>query len=233
MSAPGFLPLRQLVLVDLLGLILAVRPGERAVVAIDGPDGVGKSHLAAELVALSAHVAGRTVHAVSIDGFHHPQEHRYARGRTGTTCYEDSFDYDSLRRAVLWPYRDGRDIVPAVFDVAADQPVDAAPVGLPDDAVLLVEGVFLRRPELRQAWDATCLVTAPARVTVRRGNARFPHLAGADDPRHAANARYVEAQEIYRLKSRGWPPDWILDNTDLQRPELVWPDPDEPQWFEQ
>ncbi|ANS80702.1 Uridine kinase [Serinicoccus hydrothermalis] len=233
MSAPGFLPLRQLVLVDLLGLMLAVRPGERAVIAIDGPDGVGKSHLARELEALAPHVAGRAVHAVSVDGFHHPREHRHARGSTGTTCYEDSYDYDALRRAVLWPFRDGQDIVPAVFDVARDTPVFPEPVPLAADAVLLVEGVFLRRPELRGEWDATCLVTAPAGVSVPRGNARFPRLAGLDDPGHEGNARYVEAQQIYRLQSRTWAPDWIVDNTDLQRPELVWPDPDEPQWFDQ
>ena len=233
MSAPGFLPLRQLVLVDLLGLLLAVRPGERAVVALDGPDGVGKSHLARELAALAPHVAGRELHVVSVDGFHHPAAHRHARGSTGTTCYEDSYDYDALRRAVLWPFRAGQDVVPAVFDVTRDVPVFPEPVPLAADAVLLVEGVFLRRPELRGEWDATGLVTAPPSVTVPRGNARFPRLAGADDPADESNARYVEAQEIYRLQSRTWAPDWILDNTDLQRPELVWPDPDEPQWFEQ
>ena len=36
MSAAGFLPVRQLVLVDLLSMMLATRPGERAVVAVDG-----------------------------------------------------------------------------------------------------------------------------------------------------------------------------------------------------
>lgn len=235
MTAPGFLPLRQLVLVDLLGLMLAVRPGERAVIALDGPDGVGKSRLAAELVALAPHVAGRAMHAVSVDGFHRPRSERYARGRTGETCYHDSYDYDALRRAVLWPYRAGQGVVPAVFDVGRDQPLSAEPVALPPDAILLVEGVFLRRPELRGEWDATCLVTAPESVTVPRGNARFTatRVSGDEVPEHPANARYVEAQRLYRLQARTWAPDWIVDNTDLDRPELVWPDPDEPQWFEQ
>lgn len=235
MSAPGFVPTRQLVLVDLLALMLGTHPGERAVVAIDGPDGVGKSHLAQELVGLAAHVAGRRVHLVSIDGFHHPRAHRYARGRTGETCYQDSYDYEALRESVLRPFRAGGAIVPAVFDVHSDAPLSPAPIELPEDTLLLVEGVFLRRPELRGEWDATCLVTAPASVSVPRGNRRFPasRQEGDEAPDHPANKRYVDAQNQYRLQTRTWAPDWIVDNTDLSRPELIWPDPDEPQWFEQ
>ncbi|MGD8148332.1 uridine kinase [Ornithinimicrobium sp. Y1694] len=235
MQSPGFLPVRQLVLVDLLGMILATRPGERALVAVDGPDGVGKTRLVAELLALSEHVSGRSVHAVSVDGFHQPRAVRYARGRTGETFYADSYDYDALRAKVLRPFRRGLEIVPAVRDVAADRAIHPDPIEVEDDAVLLVEGIFLRRPELRQEWDATCLVTAPESVTVPRGKARFPsqRVPGDEDPEHPSNARYVEGQRIYRLQARTAPPTWILDNTDLQRPELIVPDPDDPQWFEQ
>lgn len=235
MSAPGFLPTRQLVLVDLLAMLLAVRPGARAAIAVDGPDGVGKTRLVGELVALAPLVAGRPVHTVSVDGFHRPRAQRYARGRTGETFYADSFDYDALRAHVLRPFREGRAIVPAVWDVETDRPVHAEPVELAEDTLLLVEGIFLRRPELRGEWDATCLVTAPAEVTVPRGNARFPdrRQPGDDDPAHHANTRYVEGQRLYRLQARTWQPTWIVDNTDLQRPELLVPDPDEPQWFDQ
>lgn len=231
----GFLPVRQLVLVDLLSMMVAVHPGERAVIAVDGPDGVGKTRLVGELLALAPHVAGRTVHAVSVDGFHHPRSVRYARGRTGETFYAHSYDYEALRSKVLRPFRAGREIVPAVHDVDTDQPVHPDPVELPEDALLLVEGIFLRRPELREEWDATCLVTAPLDVTVPRGKARSPERreAGDEDPDHPANARYVEGQRRYRLQARTCAPTWIVDNTDLSRPELIVPDPDAPQWFDQ
>lgn len=235
MSSPGFVPVRQLVLVDLLSLMLATAPGRRAIVAVDGPDGVGKTRLVAELIALAEHVSGRQVLSLGIDGFHRSREARYARGRTPETFYEDSYDYDRLRSSVLRPFRAGREIVPAVWDVVADGPVFPDPVEADDDALLIVEGIFLRRPELVAEWDATCLVTAPEAVTVPRGNARFPQtrVAGDEDPEHPANARYVLGQRLYRLKSRVHPPTWIVDLTDLQRPELIVPDPEDPQWFEQ
>lgn len=232
MSAAGFLPVRQLVLVDLLSMMLATRPGERAVVAVDGPDGVGKTRLVGELLALAPHVAGREVLAVGIDGFHRPRAERHAGGSTPETFYADSYDYDSFRTLVLRPFRAGQAVVPAAFDVRSDRPVHPAPVEPAQDALLIVEGIFLRRPELAREWDATCLVTAPETVTVPRGNARFPDLMGHPDPADPVNRRYVEGQRLYRQQARLHPPTWIVDNTDLHRPELVVPDPDEPQWFE-
>lgn len=233
MSMPGFLPTRQLILVDLLALMLATRPGERAIVAVDGPDGVGKTRLVAELVALAPMVAGRQVLSVGVDGFHRPREERYARGRTAQTFYEDSYDYEQLRSKVLRPFRAGREIVPAAWDVGSDAPVHPDPVEAEDDALLILEGIFLRRPELSREWDATCLLTAPRAVTVPRGNARFPdrRTPGDEDPGHPANARYVGGQRLYDRQARLNQPTWIVDLTDLQRPELIVPDPEEPQWF--
>lgn len=69
---------RTAVVTDLLARIRAVRPGERALVAVDGVDGAGKSHLASELVALASECAGRPVVNVSIDGFHRSRAERMA-----------------------------------------------------------------------------------------------------------------------------------------------------------
>jgi uridine kinase len=233
MSMPGFLPTRQLVLVDLLALMLGTRPRERSIVAVDGPDGVGKTRLVGELLALAPYVAGREVLSVSVDGFHHPHARRHAQGSTAATFYHDSYDYEALRDKVLRPFRAAREIVPAVWDVGADQAVHPDPIEPADDALLIVEGIFLRRPELAGEWDATCLVMAPLTVTVPRGNARFPgrRVPGDHDPDHAVNARYVGGQRLYDQQARLWQPTWIVDLSDLQRPELIVPDPEEPQWF--
>lgn len=221
---------RTQVVLDLLELMLAVRPRERAVIGVDGPDGVGKSTLAAELRVLAGAVSGREVLVVGVDAFQRPRAERYARGRDATSYYEDAFDYDALRRCVLAPFRAGREIVTAVHDVATDEPVFPDPVEPAEDALLLVEGVFLRRPELQGTFDATVLVAAPPEVTVPRGNARFGLPAERDHPGHPENSRYVGAQQRYRFHSEQHPPTWILDNARLERPMLLVPDPDQPDW---
>lgn len=224
---------RLLVLVDLLGLLLAVRPGERALIGIDGPDGVGKTSLSAELRALAPRLSEREVLGVSIDGFHRPREQRYAHGRDAESSYRHAFDLDAFRRAVVEPFRAGREIRTAVHDVATDEAVFPDPVEPADDAVLLVDGVFLRRPELQQVFDAVVLVTAPVEITVPRGNARFSLPAEQDHPGHPDNARYVGAQALYAYEVQAAatsPPTWVLDNTEIDRPVLADFDPDDAVW---
>ncbi|MGB3257941.1 MAG: uridine kinase [Ornithinimicrobium sp.] len=226
MGYAGFVPVRQLVLVDLLGLIMATRPGERAVVGIDGVDGAGKSHLAAELLALAQRLAGRELHSVSMDGFHHPREVRYARGRSAESYYRDAFDYEAFRRHVLIPFRAGREVVPAVHDVATDQAILPDAIEAAEDAVLLVDGVFLHRPELTAVWDASLFVHVPFELSVPRGNARHSVQQAAesdpDDPEDPVHARYVQAQRWYLEQAPAQQATWVLDNSNLSQPLLDW-----------
>ena len=73
-------PARDQVIRQLLHELEGVRPDTRALVAIDGFDGAGKSHLAAELVTAST-LCHRPILSVTIDRFHHTEAHRVAAGR--------------------------------------------------------------------------------------------------------------------------------------------------------
>lgn len=209
---------RAAVLRGLADRVVAVRPGERAVVALDGVDGAGKTVLGREL---AAYLAGRReVHRASVDGFHRPRVQRYAHGRTGETFYEDSYDYDSLQSRLVEPFRDGKPFVTAVFDVLADAPVTSAPVVAGPDALLVVDGIFLHRPELVDLWDASVWVDVPFAIAVPRGNARFGPVGTAEaDPCDPKNARYVEGQRHYvAMVAPTRRATWVLDNTDLDQP---------------
>jgi uridine kinase len=213
---------RYAVLHDLAERVVALRPGERVAVAVDGVDGAGKTVLADQLAEVIGGLdAPRAVLRLSIDGFHRPRAQRIARGRGPETFYEDSYDYDAFRRVVVEPFRHGEPVTPAVHDVDADAPVRPDPVDVGPDTVLLVDGIFLQRAELADVWDAAVWVDVPFTVSVPRGNDRFGD--GHDpDPEADSNRRYVGGQRLYLADAEPRThATWVLDNTDLERPVLV------------
>lgn len=205
---------------ELTDRLLALRPGERAVVALDGVDGAGKTVLARELAALLD--GRREVHRAGVDGFHRPRALRYARGRTAESFYRDSYDHDAVRTRLVGPFRAGDPWARAVFDVEADHPVEDPRPAAGEDALLIVDGIFLHRPELAGLWNASLWVEVPFEVSVPRGNARFgPVDEVARDPASPANARYVGGQRTYLAEVvPGSRATWVLDNTDLEHPVL-------------
>ena len=77
-------------------------------VAVDGVDGVGKTHFAGELEPY-LRASGREVIRASVDGFHHPKEVRYRLGRSSPEgFYRDSYDYDMFKRVLSRPAQSGR-----------------------------------------------------------------------------------------------------------------------------
>jgi len=213
---------RARVLGALADLLVAARPGQRVVVAIDGVDGAGKTVLGRELATLVT--PRREVHRGSVDGFHRVRAERYARGRTAETFYRDSYDHDAIRHQLVEPFRAGEPWVRAVHDVEREAVVQlpSEPAAGPD-AMLLVDGIFLHRGELADLWDRSVWVDVPFEVSVPRGNARFGAVGPqAADPASEVNARYVGGQRLYLAQvapaSRA---TWLLDNTDLEAPVLT------------
>jgi len=200
--------------------IQQVRPESRILIALDGFDGSGKSHLSSEIAEHAKTVSGRPLVRASIDGFHHPRNVRRKAGSGPEGFYHGSYRYPEFRRCVVEPLRRGAPIKPAIWDVAQDEPVNTNPVSVPPRAIVLVDGIFLHRPELVDVWDATVWLEVPFTVSVPRGNARFtgPH---DPDPEAASNHRYVQGQRLYLREadpqSRA---NWIFDNTNLARPHL-------------
>ncbi|GAA1928128.1 hypothetical protein GCM10009689_03620 [Brevibacterium antiquum] len=211
---------RRAVLHQLLSLLRGVNIGKRVLVAIDGLDGAGKTVLAQELVEVASQDGLRPIASLSIDGFHHPRSIRYANGQGPDSFYRDSYDYDAFTRSVVTPFRHGLSIAPAVWDVDADTAAPPTEDSLPEDCVLLVDGIFLHRPELRELWDASVWVQVPFAVSVPRGNERF---AGQFDsaPESQSNHRYVGGQRLYFAQCSPWDhATWILDNDDLAHPTV-------------
>jgi uridine kinase len=193
-------------------------------VAVDGVDGAGKTTFADELGA-ALRDQGQAVIKSSVDGFHNPRLVRYHRGRKSSEGYfRDSYNYDLLRTFLLDPLSPGgsQRLRRAAFDHRADDFVDSPAEIAPPQAVLVFDGIFLHRPELRAYWDYSVLLQADFATSFARCSQRQPGLLA--DPLAPANHRYLEGQRIYLNECK---PELaatlVIDNNDLSKPYVVPP----------
>ena len=192
-------------------------------VAIDGVDGAGKTHFADELAGVLG-ASGRSVIRASVDGFHNPRSIRYRLGRDSPEgFFEDSYDYAQLKAVLLDPLSPGGSgrYRAAVFDHRSDSPVSAPTrVASPGD-ILVLDGIFLHRPELRAYWDYSIFLEVAFAVSIPRGAQRGE---GSPDPEAASNQRYVRGQELYlRSCEPARFATVTINNDDLLAPYIVMP----------
>jgi uridine kinase len=205
---------------EFLAALLALMPvpepgGPNLIVGIDGVDGSGKTVLADELATLMPACV-----RVSIDGFHHVRDRRYRRGKTSPEGFWlDSYDYARFRREVVEPFRRGHGTyLPFGHDVDSDELLTGPRREVPRGTVLLVDGIFLHRPELVDVWDLSVFLDVPFTESVRRMSVRDGLPA---DPDAGENARFVGGQKLYLATCR--PADRATIHVDygrLDRPRI-------------
>jgi len=190
-------------------------------VGVDGVDGAGKTVFADEL---ADHLRRRGVSVIraSIDGFHRPRTERYSRGRTSAEGYYlDSFDYDAVHRDLLDPLGQGgsgRYLV-ACFDHTTDRPVAPRWRRARVDEVLVFDGIFLHRLELRPVWDYSIFLDVTPRTSVHRCAGRDGTPDDLDDP---SLRRYLEGQARYlRECDPAGRATRLIDHDDLGQPRLI------------
>jgi len=212
----------------LLATVLARSPGHPLRVAIDGPDAAGKTTLADELASA---ITDRSVIRASVDGFHRPRAERSRRGSLSPEGYFlDSFDDAALVTGLLAPLGpDGdRRYRTACFDYRTDQPVPAPQRIAADNAILLVDGIFLLRHELREHWDLAVYLDVRPVETLRRALTRDLELFGDDaEITRRYMKRYLPGQQLYRDRERPLDrADIVVANDDPAHPIVMqWRDP--------
>ena len=189
----------------LVGTIESVTIPPPLRVAVDGPPAAGKTTLADEL-ALLLRTRGREVIRASTESFQLPRAQRYRRGEFSPEAnYHDAFDYDTLRRVLLDPLGpDGdRRYQHAVYDLETDTAVSKPAATARADAVLLLDGVFLLRPELIDRWDLSIFVSVSFERTLDRARIRDLALLGSTaEVERRFRTRYIPAQELYFATAR-------------------------------
>ena len=207
----------------LAGVIESATTSHPLRVAVDGPPAAGKTTLADELAVL-LRTRGRDVIRATTESFHLPRAQRYRRGEFSPEAnYHDSFDYGALRRVLLDPLGpDGdRRYQPAVYDFDTDTALSPPVTTAPADAVLLLDGVFLLRPELLDRWDLRILVSAAFERILDRALIRdLARLGSAAEVDRRFRTRYIPAQELYFATARPADhADIIVHNDEPWRPE--------------
>ncbi len=217
-------PVRRRAVLRQVADLLPDRP-EPLRVGIDGITAAGKTTFARELTEL-LRADGRPCEHVTMDRFHHLRAIRHRRGRDSADgYYEDAYDFGGLRRVLLDPLGPGGDghYATAVMDLATDSLVAVEPRPAPPRLVVVVDGSFLQRPEVRDAWDVVVFLRTSFASALARGTARDATLLGsrAEAERlfevryHAAQRRYLEevAPEVQA--------DLVVDHDDPASPTIV------------
>ena len=156
-----------------------------ALVAIEGPSGAGKTTLARALAE-----AGDQTTVISGDDFYRPASDEERRSWSAAEGSRKYFDWERLELEVLGPLsRTGRCRYQR-YDWTTGNLI--APVQLPNAHVVLIEGVYTFRPELRRYYDFSIMVSTPQAERLRRWKQR-----GDSDEQisrwHASEELYFES----------------------------------------
>ncbi len=189
-------------------------------VGIDGVDGAGKTFFADELAPLLDASGRRSIRA-SVDGFHNPRAIRYRLGKQSPEgFFRDSYNYPKLREVLLEPLSPGGSgrFRRAIFDHRVDAPVTVAEEQAAAGDILLFDGIFLHRPELRGYWDFSIFLDVAFDISIPRGAQRDGGPPALDAPE---NHRYIEGQRLYlRECDPKRHATLVINNDDLASPRI-------------
>ncbi len=199
-------------------------------VAIDGIDAAGKTSLADEL-AQYLQQKDREVIRASVDAFHNPASVRKAQGDLSPQgFYHDSFNNEALIQYLLHPLSPGGNRLyhTSVFDLINDQPALSSPKQASQNAILLLDGIFLLRPVLIKYWDLRFYLDISFENSIKRGSLRDTNIFGsATAAKRRYRLRYIPGQKLYHSEARPLDrADIIIDNNKLADPEFIKLSPD-------
>jgi uridine kinase len=156
-------------------------------VAIDGGGGAGKSTLAASLKSVLDGVA--VVHG---DDFYRPLDEAVRHRLTPEEGYASLFEWQRLEAEVAVPLVAGRAARYHRYDWEAGcvspDAHQIAPAG-----IVLIEGVYSLRPELRTYWDVGIYVAAPRSIRMARMADRSENTPSQIERWEASQAYYETA----------------------------------------
>ncbi|MEI7497856.1 MAG: hypothetical protein WCK11_01060 [Candidatus Falkowbacteria bacterium] len=218
--------LNRIELIDSLSQrILAISKSSAVLVGIDGASTAGKTTMAAELES-KLKESGRNVIKVTIDGFNNPRSTRYAKGANSPEgFYKDSYNNEIIINELLKPLSEGKlEYKPAHFSVDNDTELNLPTEIATKDSIILIEGIFLFRPELVKYFDYKIFIEIDLEESKKRAINRpvGKHRIGSEEEiTKRYDNRYIPGQIMYYEEAKPHDvADVIIDNNNIEKPIL-------------
>lgn len=167
----------------LLALINKRQTKPLLLVAIDGHSASGKSTLAGRIAALLPDVT-----IVHTDDFYRPMTETERFALTAAEGYQRYYNWERLAAQVLEPLATGQQSRYQQYEWTTNQL--GAWVTLPTTGIMLIEGCYAARPELKAYYDLIVFVETSAAQ-------RFQRQQGRADATPAWLARWEAAEQFY------------------------------------
>jgi uridine kinase len=153
--------------------------------AIDGHSAAGKSTLARSLGDLLSNVT-----IVHMDDFYRPLDEEERAGLDAESGYFRYYDWERLETQVLRPLSNGDESSYQRYDWATNRLGEW--VNVRAAGIVLIEGCYAARPELRRYYDVVLLVVTSAAQRLQRQNERADATPSWLARWHAAESYYMQ-----------------------------------------
>lgn len=185
-----------------LSIINAIKekhdPKRTLIVGIDGLGGAGKSTISESLLELLSE-ENYSVTLLHIDDFIHPRSVRYNENYPEWECYYNlQWRYDYLKNAVIEPIKSGADYICDIelYDKDNDS-YFLKTTDIPNGSIVLIEGIFLQRPELKGAFDLMIYIDVPEETRLARVLERDGYIGDRAQIKAKYDGRYFPAERHY------------------------------------
>lgn len=206
--------------------VLARHFTQTLIIGVDGIDAAGKTVFADELADKLRLATSRWVVRLSLDGFLNPEAIRMRQGQLSAKGqYDDWLNITAVIALVLNPLREPMPrYTPEIYNKEGDVEIRADPLSIPAGSIVIIDSIFLARPEFRSALSMHIWLEVNDSVALGRMVRRARERGEVGDLirlKQTYTERFLGAQTLYKqIVHPTLAADFIIDNNDFQRPVI-------------